>query len=129
MNPFDYINAINDGRNIMRGTENDDLAEKGYKPYITNRSLSYFPDSILASNEMNSNGHLDSRLQYEFFINILRPQKRFAKWSKTEHHDDLEVVAQYFGYSYEKARVVMDILSSQEIKEIKRRLEKGGIKK
>ena len=78
---------------------------------------------------MNQNAHIDHRLQFDFLINIVRPKKRFAKWSKTEHHDDLEAVVQYFGYSYEKAKQVMDILSSQQIKDVKKKLEKGGLKK
>ena len=67
--------------------------------------------------------------KFQFLIIIVSSKKRFAKWSKTEHHDDLEAVVQYFGYSYEKAKQVMDILSSQQIKDIKKKLEKGGLKK
>ena len=128
-NPFDYVNAINAGKDIMTGTENDDLAEKGYNPFLTNRQFSYFQDTVHLANVMNQHAHLDHRLQFQFLINIVRPKKRFAKWSKTEHNDDLEAVVQYFGYSYEKAKQVMDILSSQQIKDIKKKLEKGGLKK
>jgi methyltransferase-like protein len=129
MNPFDYVNAINAGKNIMTGTDNDELAEKGYNPFLTNRQFSYFQDTVLIANEMNANGHLDSKLQFSFLINIIRPKKRFARWAKTEHHDDLECVVQYYNYSYEKAKQVMDILSSDDLEKIKRRLEKGGLKK
>ena len=89
----------------------------------------HFQDTVHFANMMNQHAHLDHRLQFQFLINIVRPKKRFAKWSKTEHHDDLEAVVQYFGYSYEKAKQVMDILSSQQIKDIKKKLEKGGLKK
>ncbi len=129
MNPFDYVNAINAGKNIMTGTDNDDLAEKGYNPFLTNRQFSYFQDTVLIANEMNANAHLDNKLQFHFLINIIRPKKRFARWSKTEHHNDLECVVQYFNYNYEKAKQVMDILSSEDLEKIKRRLEKGGLKK
>ena len=129
MNPFDYVNAINANKDIMTGTENDELAEKGYNPFLTNRQCSYFQDTVHFAAAMNQSAHLDHKLQFDFLINIVRPKKRFAKWSKTEHHDDLEAVVQYFGYSYEKAKQVMDILSSQQIKDIKKKLEKGGLKK
>ena len=129
MNPFDYVNAINAGKNIMTGTDNDELAEKGYNPFLTNRQFSYFQDTVFIANEMNANAHIDSKLQFSFLINIIRPKKRFARWSKTEHHDDLECVVQYFNYNYEKAKQVMDILSSDDLEKIKRRLEKGGLKK
>ena len=128
MNPFDYVNAINSGEDIITGTDNDALAEKGYTPFLTNRQFSYFQDTVHMANAMNMNAHLDNKLQFQFLINIIRPRKRFAKWAKTEHHDDLEAVVQYFGYSYEKARMIMDILSAEDIKKIKARLEKGGLK-
>ena len=129
MNPFDYINAINSGKDIMSGTDNDALAEKGYNPFLTNRQLSYFEDTIHVANAMNMHSNLENELQFSFLINIVRPKKRFAKWAKTEHHDDLEAVVEYYGYSYEKAKQIMDILSSQQIKDIKTKLEKGGVKK
>ena len=124
-NPYEYINAINSGKKIS----SKDFDEKGYVPFITNRQFSYFQDTILPANEMNANHHMSGESQFSFFINIVRPQKRFSKWSKTEHHDDLEAIVQYFDYSYEKAKVVMDILSAEDINNIKKKLEIGGLKK
>lgn len=129
MNPFDFVNALNAGKNIMEGTENDALAEKSYVPFITNRQFSYFPDTVHAANEMNCYAHLDNKLQFSFFLNTIRPRKRFTKWSKVEHHADLQAVADYFGYSYEKAKVAMDVLTDDDIKNIKNKLAKGGLKK
>jgi len=129
MNPFDYVNAINSGKDIMSNTDNDELAERGYNPYLTNRQFSYFEDTVHYANVMNMYSHLESKLQFSFLINMIRPKRRFAKWAKTEHHADLEAVVEYYGYSYDKAKQVMDILSSQQIKEIKAKLEKGGLKK
>ena len=46
-NPFDYITAINvSKKNLMRGSNNDKIAEKDYSPFLSNRSLSYFADTI-----------------------------------------------------------------------------------
>ena len=123
-NPYEYINAINSGKKISK----DNFNEKGYVPFITNRQFSYFQDTIFAANEMNANHHMDGESQFSFFINMIRPKKRFSKWSKTEHHNDLEAVAQYFDYSYEKTKVVMDILSTDQINNIKKKLSKGGLK-
>ena len=125
MNPFEYANAINyTKKNIMV----DDLAEKAYLPYMINRQLSYFPDTVLAANEMNRNHHLDNRLQFDFFINIIRKRKRFSKWFKPEHISDLDVVKEYYGYSNEKARQVLTILSTEQINELKNKVAKGGRK-
>ena len=124
-NPYDYINAINAGDDLTK----KEFDEKGYIPFITNRQFSYFQDTALIANEMNLNHHLDNKSQFSFYINIIRPRKRFSKWSKTEHHDDLEAIVQYFDYSYEKAKVVMDILSTEDVNNIKKKLSKGGLKK
>ena len=125
MNPFEYCNAINyTKKNIMV----DDIAEKAYSPYMVNRQLSYFPDTVLAANEMNRNHHIDNRLQFDFFINIVRKRKRFSKWFKPEQISDLEVVKNYYGYSNEKARQVLTLLSTDNIKELKNKVAKGGRK-
>ena len=125
MNPFEYVNAINyTKKNIMI----DDVAEKAYAPYMVNRQLSYFPDTVLAANEMNRNHHLDNRLQFDFFINIIRKRKRFSKWFKPEQISDLDVVKKYYGYSNEKAHQVLTILTTDQIKELKRKVMTGGRK-
>ena len=125
MNPFEFVNAINyTKKNIMI----DDITEKAYAPYMINRQLSYFPDTVLAANEMNRNHHLDNRLQFDFFINIIRKRKRFSKWYKPETVSDLDAVKKYYGYSNEKARQVLTLLSPEHINELKRKVTTGGRK-
>ena len=125
MNPFEYANAINyTKKNIMV----DDIAEKAYNPFMINRQLSYFPDTVLAANEMNRHHHVDNRLQFDFFINIIRKRKRFSKWFKPEQISDLETVKEYYGYSNEKARQVLTLLSTEQINELKTKVAKGGRK-
>ena len=103
----------------MRKTENDDLSEKAYVPYITNKSLSYFTDTLLYANEMNKFSHLDNKLQYEFLLNSIRPKKRFAKWHKPEQDDDIELVSEFYNYSLPKARNVLSILSAKQLSPIR----------
>ena len=125
MNPFEYANAINyTKKNIMV----DDIAEKAYNPFMINRQLSYFPDTVLAANEMNCHHHVDNRLQFDFFINIIRKRKRFSKWFKPEQVSDLETVKEYYGYSNEKARQVLTLLSTEQMNELKTKVAKGGRK-
>ena len=125
MNPFEYVNAINyTKKNIMI----DDVAEKAYAPYMVNRQLSYFPDTVLAANEMNRCHHVDNRLQFDFFINIIRKRKRFSKWFKPEQISDLDAVKIYYGYSNEKARQIITLLSTEQINELKTKVAKGGRK-
>jgi AAA15 family ATPase/GTPase len=125
--PFDFINSINfTKKNLMRGTENDDLAEKSYVPYITNRTLSYFTDTLLYANEMNRFAStLDSKLQYEFLLNSIRPKKRFAKWSKPEQDNDLEAIREFYNYSIPKARQALSCLTNEQVRAIKNTMAQG----
>ena len=123
MNFFDYLNSINySKKDIMV----DDIAEDEYNPFMVNRGLSYFQDTVLYANEMNRYHHLDNRLQFDFLINIVRKRKRFSKWIKSTNPDTLNVVKEYYGYSDEKAKQVLPLLSSDNIKEMKTRVFKGG---
>lgn len=110
----------------MRDSENDELAEKKYPPFMVNRGLSYFNDTIMLANEMNMHADLDHKLQYEFFLNIVRPRKRFSKWFKKQDDSDLEVVKEYYGYSNQKAAQALSVLSKDNIKSLKEKQEKGG---
>ena len=124
-NPFQYLNAINDTKQDLMV---DDIAEKGYSSFMVNRGLSYFNDTVLFANEMNRNHHLDNRLQFDFLINIIRKRKRFSKWMKPEVVSDVEVVKEYYGYSNEKARQALTLLTPEQITMIKKKAFKGGRK-
>lgn len=126
MNPFDYVNSINSNKDIIRGSDNEKLMEDGYQPWMVNKAFSYHKDTILYANEMNKFGHLDKIMQYYYLLNSIRPQKRFAKWVKKQDSNDLEIVKEYYGYSNEKAQTALSLLSPEQIKMIKQKLEKGG---
>tara|TARA_Y100001937_G_scaffold46716_1_gene65571 strand:- start:7246 stop:7626 length:381 start_codon:yes stop_codon:yes gene_type:complete len=126
MSPFDYLNAINlTKKDIMV----DDIAEKEYNSFIINRGLSFFTDTVLYANEMNRNHHIDNRLQFDFFINIIRKKKRFTKWIKPQEISNLELIKEYYGYSNQKAKSVLSLLSDVQIEEMKQRINKGGHRK
>ena len=125
MSPFEFVKAINNKQNIIR----DDLDEKSYLPYMINHSFSYFSDTVLLANEMNLNHHLDNKLQNDFFINTIRKNpKRFSKWNKVKHDGDFEAVKEYYGYSNEKTRSALSLLSAEQINIIKQKVDHGGRK-
>tara|TARA_B100000287_G_scaffold220046_1_gene207533 strand:- start:912 stop:1295 length:384 start_codon:yes stop_codon:yes gene_type:complete len=126
MNPFEYIKAINDTKKDIMV---DDIAEKGYNPFIINRNFSFFNDTVLFANEMNRYHHLDHRLQFDFFINIIKKKKRFSKWMKPTEIENLEIIKQYYGYSNDKAKSALALYSDEEIEELKKRIYKGGKRK
>ena len=126
MGPFDFIKAINDSKDVMK----DDLfAEKDYIPFLVNRGLSFFQDTILQVNEMNRNHYLDNKLQFDYLLNNIRPRKRWSKWLKPDKIDNLELVKAYFGFGNEKAKEALEVLSNEDIEDIKSKLAKGGVEK
>jgi len=122
----DYLYSINQSKkNIL---DDNPEAEKKYPPFIVNKCLSSFTDSILYANEMNKNTHIDNKLQYDFFINSLKPRKRFTPWLRKETLEDIELVKQYYGYSHNKALEAVRILTKEELHHIRKVLNKGGMK-
>ena len=124
MTPFDFINAINlTKKNLFE----DPQAEKDYLPFLVNRGLSYFPDTVLYANEMNRNSGIPKDWQFSFFLNTIPKKKRFSKWHKKDaDSDSLTLVKEYFGYSSEKALDALSILSDEQLVMIKEKLYKGG---
>jgi len=119
-----YLNSINyDKVNLM---DQDEEAIKPYPPYIINRCLSGFMDTVLYANEMNMASHLDSKMQYDFFINTIRKRKRFSPWLKKDSLNDLELVKQYYAYSNEKAKTALGLLTKEQLEFIKSKLNTGG---
>ena len=126
MGPFEFIKAINANKNIMK---NDVLAEKEYIPFLVNRGLSFFQDTILQLNEMNRCHYLDKKLQFDYLLNNIRPRNRWSKWLKPSKIENLEIVKSYFGFGNEKAKDALEVLSDTQIEEIKTQLTKGGVEK
>jgi len=104
----------------------DDVSEKGYNPFIINRNFSHFNDTVLYANEMNRYHHLDHRLQFDFFINIIKKKKRWSKWIKPQDINNLELIKQHYGYSNDKAKSVLQLFNNEQIEELKRKGLKGG---
>ena len=123
ISPFDFVNSINFTKEDLIV---DEWSEKQYQPYIVNKGLSYSADTVIPANEMNARPHLDKKLQFSFLINTVRPMKRFNKWIKAEKIEAIEVIKEYYGYSTEKARQVLPILSDQQLNYLKEKLQKGG---
>ena len=121
----DYLKAINQSKEKLMDGEDEEW-EKKYPPFIVNKCLSPFPDTIQLVNEMNQLPHLDKKLQFDFLINSLRPRKRYTPWMKAKKLDNLEYVKEYYGYSNEKAKTALEILNDEQISAIKKKLNKGG---
>lgn len=124
MNPFDFVNNINSSQktDLMR---DDPSLEEEYSPFIVNKALSYFPETVLYSSQMNVYPFIEKRLQYHYLLNTVRPGKRFAKWVKRENVDDVEAVREYYGYNVEKAQQALALLTVDNLNYIKQKLQSG----
>ncbi|NBW56523.1 DNA polymerase [bacterium] len=123
ISPFDFLSAINYTKEQLIV---DQWSERQYQPYIVNKGLSYGSDTIIQANEMNSRPHIEKTLQFQFLINTIRPRKRFNKWIKASKIEAIDIVKQYYGYSNEKARQIMPLLTDEQIQIIKTKLNRGG---
>ena len=122
----DYLNAINFSKVNLLDSDDETWVKK-YPPYVINKCLSMFYDCIAQANEMNGYHFLDKRLQFHFYINSIRKRKRFGgKWLSQTKLKDLEYVKEYYGYSNEKAKQALNILTKEQIEVIKESLKKGG---
>ena len=120
----DWLNSINFTKENLIEEDPDNIRD--YPPYIINRCLSGHLDCVLFANEMNKYSFLDKDMQYSFYLNTLRKKKRFSPWLRKDKVTDLEIIKRYYGYSNEKALNALKILTTEQIKFIKQRLDTGG---
>ena len=124
----DYLKAINETKKPLLDSA-DETWEKKYNPYVINRCMSMFYDTIMHSNEMNGLHFLPKRMQFHYFINSIRKKRRFGgKWLSQTKLKNLDIVKRYYGYSNTKAKEALNILTDDQIEIIKTKLIQGGRK-
>ena len=125
----DYLSAINFTKKNLMNSDDENWVKK-YPPFMVNKILSAFSDTIMFSNEMNRNPFLDKDMQFQFLLNSVRAKKRFTPYLRADKLKDIECVKEYYGYNNEKAKSALDILTKrpEQIKLIKEKLFKGGKK-
>lgn len=126
LSPFDFTNSINNkDKYLIDGPDE----ESQYNAFMVNRSLSYFPDTVVLANTMNQLHHLDEKMQYDFLYHTVRKRKRFSKWAKADKLETVELLKEYYGYSSDKASSVVDMVTDEHKEHMKRKLSKGGKKR
>tara|TARA_Y100000361_G_scaffold110299_1_gene100351 strand:- start:34 stop:423 length:390 start_codon:yes stop_codon:yes gene_type:complete len=123
----DYLNSINFNKKNLMNSDDKEWVKK-YPAFIVNKILSGFSDTIMLVNEVNRNHFLDKDMQYHFLLNSIRSKKRFSPFLRANKLKDIEVVKEFYGYSNEKAKSALDILTKDQLKLIKQKLYKGGTK-
>ena len=124
----EYLNAINYTKESLLDTE-DESVEKEYTPFVVNRCLSYFIDTVLYVNEMNRLPSTNKKMQFDYLLNAIRKNKRYSKWLRRESVENLDIVKQFYGYSDRKAREILDLISEDDVQWMKQMLDTGGMGK
>jgi hypothetical protein len=124
----EYLNAINYTKKNLLDTD-DESVEKEYTPFVINRCLSYFVDTILYANEMNQRNQLSKKMQFDYLLNSIRKNKRYSKWLKRESEKNLDIVKEFYGYSDAKAREILDIITEDDLIWMRQKLDTGGVGK
>lgn len=126
--PFKFfLKSINTTKENVLLEDSNGKIEEAYNPFIINKYLSHFPDTIMQSNTMNQYFELDKKLQYDFLLNSIRKKKRFSKWIKSNIEQNVDVVKQYYKVGNEKAVEILSLLNDEQISTIKSELSEGGI--
>ena len=126
MNLSDFLTSINSSKENL--VEKEPLCEKEYIPFVVNKCLSYFPDTIFYANQINVRPGLDKKMQYDYLRLSVSKRKRFSKWFKEEKNDNIKLIQEYYGYSYRRAKEVLGCLTDDNIRTIKDSLKTGGVK-
>jgi hypothetical protein len=126
MTPFDFLNAINESKKDL--IKEDPSNEKEYSAWMVNRGLSFFSDTVMYANEMNQRHQISNKWQFQFLLNSIPKKKRFSKWFKREEEKHLKLVMDCYGYSSEKAKQVLTILTPEQLKTIEEKQYTGGRK-
>lgn len=124
-NPFDFFKDISYDKNYLIA---DSYTESQYVPYIVNKALALYPDTIFHANEMNINHAADNKMQYDYLFNSIRKKKRFEKWPwKKQKIEDIEFLSSLYNINRQRARVALSILTEDQVNQIKRSVEQGGL--
>jgi len=123
---FDFLGDITKTkRNILR---QDSDAERDYSPWIINKMLSMNIETVLYSQEMNSNYVATKQMQYDFYISAIRPGYRKMNWVKDINNKDVKLLQAYYEINREKATDILSVLTKEQLGEIKMKMDKGGKK-
>ena len=126
--PFKFfLRSINTTKENVLLDDSNGKIEEAYNPFIINKTLSYFPDTIMQSNTMNQYFDIDKKLQYDFLLNSIRKKKRFSRWIRSNIEENVDTVKQYYKVGNEKAVEILSLLNDEQITSIKKELSEGGI--
>ncbi len=120
--PFDYVRAIN-----AKSAIDTSSLDKDYVPYIVNKAMSYYPDTIGVANLLNECWSMPKRAQFDVYMQAVRQKRRYTPWIKPDRSADIQIISDFYKYSRAKAEEALDILTSDQIAELKKLLKDGVV--
>jgi len=128
--PFDFMNAVSFTKeDLISNSENPEMTEKEYVPYMVNRGFANFEDTILHANELNMRANLPHKAQFDYYRTALRKRKRFSKWPKADKSKDLDAIQEVYQCNRTIAKLYLKALSKEDMKVVHDKLSTGGASK
>lgn len=93
--------------------------ESKYNIFIVNKALSFAMDTSLYASIISQTPNLTKKQHYDYLYYSIPKSKRFIKWFKSEKPDDLQYVMSYFQCSESKAVEILNIITSEDLEQIK----------
>jgi len=122
-NPFDIIDAINKGKgNICRAYNGPE-----YNPFMVNRAMSQFPDTIFQAYQGDMLSELSGEAQMDYYVHATRPKRRFAKWYKPVKNSDVEFLKTLYSINNILAIEYLSILTDDQLSQLKEQYNTGGL--
>ncbi|QGZ15998.1 DNA polymerase clamp loader subunit [Vibrio phage vB_VchM_Kuja] len=121
---FEWVNAIGYTKTDLFNDPNVD--QSSYDPFMVTRALGMNIRSIEYA-DLAQHLNLPKDIHFQFLRNILPKGEYKGKWpKKMEVHDDIPIIQEYYKCGLERAEYYRTLLNKQQIKEIRKRLDKGG---
>lgn len=123
----EWIPSITEKKGYLFDSAKIEEIERKYPTFMITRALSQYEDTVLIANEVNRMGSiLDPKMHYDFLYYLVPKKKRFSKWAKAQKNDTINTIVEVFDISTRKAEEVIDLLSEEDIENLKSYLYKGG---
>lgn len=121
---FDFVDAIT---TTKKDLFQDPEAKMDYVPFLVNKAMSFYGDTVLYANELNQRASLPKEWQFYFYLNSIPKKKRFSKWvNRDKESKSLNIVMEYYGYSSREAENVLYVLTKDQLFMMEEKLKKGG---
>ena len=124
---FDFVNAASfTKQDLIRDSYDPETFEKAHEPYVCNKAFSYHQDTILFANEMNERHWLPKDANFRYFLNSLRPRKRYGKWHKTKKSEEIDAISTIYNVNLTIAAQYHSLLTQEQLDSVMAMTFKGG---